>query len=142
MSDASNEPRRPHAQPMAAPYLEVDIARELQKLQSEAGWQSGHSAKTLVKYDGLRVVLIALKAAFDHSGAPRGGTNLNTIARGAHPGSGAGAKLRAPTRRAARIGSRGTSRRRRNGGECIPPDNCAGHREGPVSPVKRPLRLA
>ena len=62
MSDASNEPRRPPAQPIAAPYLEVDIARELQQLQSEPRWQSGHSAKTLVKYDGLRVVLIALKA--------------------------------------------------------------------------------
>ena len=62
MSDASNEPRRPSAQPMAAAYLEVDIASELQQLQSEAGWQSGHRAKMLVKYDGLRVVLIALKA--------------------------------------------------------------------------------
>ena len=62
MSDAPNERRRPHPQPMAHPYLEVDIARELQQLQSEAGWQSGHGAKTLVKYDDLRVVLIALKA--------------------------------------------------------------------------------
>jgi quercetin dioxygenase-like cupin family protein len=47
---------------MAAPYLEFDIARELQQLHREGGWQSGQNAKTLVKYDGLRVVLIALKA--------------------------------------------------------------------------------
>jgi quercetin dioxygenase-like cupin family protein len=47
---------------MAAPYLEFDIAGELQQLRREAGWQSGHTAKTLVKYDGLRIVLIALKA--------------------------------------------------------------------------------
>jgi len=47
---------------MAAPYLEFDIARELQQLHGEAGWQTGHNAKTLVKYDGLRIVLIALKA--------------------------------------------------------------------------------
>lgn len=62
MSDAPNEHRRPHPQPMAAPYLEFDIARELQQLHREAGWQSGQNAKTLVKYDGLRIVLIALKA--------------------------------------------------------------------------------
>ena len=62
MSDAPNEHRRPYPQPMAAPYLEFDIARELRQLHSEAGWQSGHNAKTLVKYDGLRIVLIALKA--------------------------------------------------------------------------------
>ena len=62
MSDAPNEQRRPHPQPMAAPYLEFDIARELQQLHGEAGWQTGHNAKTLGKYDGLRIVLIALKA--------------------------------------------------------------------------------
>ena len=62
MSDALNEHRRPHPQPMAAPYLEFDITRELEQLHHEAGWQSGQNAKTLVKYDGLRVVLIALQA--------------------------------------------------------------------------------
>ena len=62
MSDALNEHRRPHPQPMAAPYLEFDIARELEQLHHEPGWQSGQNAKTLVKYDGLRVVLIALQA--------------------------------------------------------------------------------
>ena len=62
MSDALNEHRRPHPQPMAAPYLEFDITTELQQLHREAGWQSGQNAKTLVKYDGLRVVLIALQA--------------------------------------------------------------------------------
>jgi quercetin dioxygenase-like cupin family protein len=47
---------------MAAPYLEFDIARELQQLRGETGWQSGHNAKTLVKHDALRIVLIALQA--------------------------------------------------------------------------------
>ena len=47
---------------MDTPYLEFDIARELQQLHLEPGWQSGQNAKTLVKYDGLRIVLIALKA--------------------------------------------------------------------------------
>ena len=47
---------------MAASYIELDIARELEQLRREPGWQSGHKARTLVKYDGLRVVLIALQA--------------------------------------------------------------------------------
>lgn len=47
---------------MAAPYLEFDVAKELQQMRSEPEWQTGHNAKTLVKYDNLRVVLIALKA--------------------------------------------------------------------------------
>ena len=62
MPDAPNETRRPHSQSMTAPYLEFDIARELEQLHREVGWQSGQNAKTLVKYDGLRVVLIALRA--------------------------------------------------------------------------------
>ena len=62
MSDSSNEPRRPHAQPMADPYLEFDIARELEQLHGEPEWKSGQNAKTLVKNEGLRIVLIALKA--------------------------------------------------------------------------------
>jgi quercetin dioxygenase-like cupin family protein len=61
MSDAPNEPPRPDPQPIAASYLEVDVARELEQLHREAGWQSGRNARTLVKYDGLRIVLIALQ---------------------------------------------------------------------------------
>ena len=62
MPDAPNETRRPHPQSMIAAYLEFDIARELEQLHRELGWHSGQNAKTLVKYDGLRVVLIALQA--------------------------------------------------------------------------------
>jgi quercetin dioxygenase-like cupin family protein len=62
MADALNEHLCPHPQPMAAPYLEFDIAKELEQLHRDAGWQSGQNAKTLVKYGGLRIVLIALKA--------------------------------------------------------------------------------
>ena len=62
MDEATNDGRRPHPQPLAAPYLEFDLAGELAQLRREAGWQSGHNAKTLVKYDRLRVVLIALQA--------------------------------------------------------------------------------
>ena len=62
MADAPNEHQRPHPQPMAASFLEFDIARELEQLHRESGWQSGHSARTLVKYEDLRIVLIALKA--------------------------------------------------------------------------------
>ena len=54
--------RRPHPAPMAAPYLEFDITRELEQLHREAAWQSGQNAKTLVKFDNLRIVLMALQA--------------------------------------------------------------------------------
>jgi len=47
---------------MAAPYLEFDITRELEQLHREAAWQSGQNAKTLVKFDNLRIVLMALQA--------------------------------------------------------------------------------
>lgn len=54
--------KRPHPQPMAGPYLEFDLARELDELRREAAWTKGQNAKTLVKYDDFRVVLTALKA--------------------------------------------------------------------------------
>jgi hypothetical protein len=47
---------------MAAPFLEFDLNRELEQLHGEPEWNSGQNAKTLVKYDDLRVVLTALKA--------------------------------------------------------------------------------
>jgi quercetin dioxygenase-like cupin family protein len=62
MADPQNDNRRPHPQSMDTSYLEFNIARELQQLHLEPVWQSGQNAKTLVKYDGLRVVLIALQA--------------------------------------------------------------------------------
>ena len=65
MSDAPNDDRqhrRPHTPPMAAPFLEFDLTRELEQLQREPEWNSGQNAKTLVKYDDFRVVLTALKA--------------------------------------------------------------------------------
>jgi quercetin dioxygenase-like cupin family protein len=54
--------RRPHPTPMAAPYLEFDITSEREQLHRETAWQSGQNAKTLVKFDDLRIVLMALKA--------------------------------------------------------------------------------
>jgi quercetin dioxygenase-like cupin family protein len=54
--------RRPHATPMAAPFLEFDLTRELEQLHGEPEWNTGQNARTLVKYDDFRVVLTALKA--------------------------------------------------------------------------------
>jgi quercetin dioxygenase-like cupin family protein len=65
MSDGphdDNQHRRPHTPPMAAPFLEFDLTRELGQLHRESEWNSGQNAKTLVKYDDFRVVLTALKA--------------------------------------------------------------------------------
>jgi quercetin dioxygenase-like cupin family protein len=65
MSQTPNdEPRhrRPHSKPAAEAYHELDLARELDALHREPEWKTGHNAKTLVKYDDLRLVLTALKA--------------------------------------------------------------------------------
>lgn len=64
MSEDAHEPshRRPHATPAAVPYLEVDLAREIDQLHREPEWKTGQNARTLVKYDNLRIVLTALKA--------------------------------------------------------------------------------
>lgn len=53
--------RRPHAPPIALPFLEYDLASELRELQEEPSWRNGQNARTLVKYDDFRVVLMALK---------------------------------------------------------------------------------
>ena len=58
----SRQHRRPHTSPMAAPFLEFDLIRELEQLHGERDWNRGQNAKTLVKHDDFRVVLIALKA--------------------------------------------------------------------------------
>ena len=64
MSETPNETpqRRPHSKPAAGPYLELDLTRELDELHREPEWKTGHNAKTLLKFDNLRVVLTALKA--------------------------------------------------------------------------------
>ena len=42
--------------------MEFDLAAEVHRLQGETTWSAGQNARTLVKYDDLRVVLTALKA--------------------------------------------------------------------------------
>lgn len=47
---------------LSAPLLNFDLNREIRQLRSEGRWQSGHTAKTLVKHSDFRIVLIAIKA--------------------------------------------------------------------------------
>lgn len=60
--DTQNQYRRPHPQSLAAPYLEFDLAREVEQLHSEPEWETGQNAKTLVKYDDFRIVLTGLRS--------------------------------------------------------------------------------
>lgn len=53
---------RPHAPPLASDFLEFELAAEVSRLHSESTWQNGQNARTLLKYDDLRVVLTALRA--------------------------------------------------------------------------------
>jgi quercetin dioxygenase-like cupin family protein len=46
---------------MAAPYLEFDLPAEIHRLKAESTWSTGRNARTLIKYDDLRVVLTALQ---------------------------------------------------------------------------------
>ena len=65
MSDAARqEPahRRPPAPPMASPFLEFDLADEVNQLRGETTWHTGRNARTLMKYPDFRVVLTAVQA--------------------------------------------------------------------------------
>ena len=53
---------RPHAPPMADPFMEFDLPAEVQKLRTETTRKTGQNARTLIKYDDLRVILTALQA--------------------------------------------------------------------------------
>src|SRR5262245_32771584 len=53
--------RRPHPHSLSGPFLEFDLVREVDQLHREPEWANGQNAKTLVKYDDLRIVLTALK---------------------------------------------------------------------------------
>jgi quercetin dioxygenase-like cupin family protein len=54
--------RRPHPPALASVFMEFDLPAETDRLKNETTWLLGHNAKTLVKYDDLRVVLIVLHA--------------------------------------------------------------------------------
>ena len=54
--------RRPHAPPMAEPFMEFDLPAEMHRLHAETTWNTGQNARTLIKYDDFRVVLIGLAA--------------------------------------------------------------------------------
>jgi quercetin dioxygenase-like cupin family protein len=54
--------RRPHAPPMASPFLEFDLTAEMKHLRDETTWNTGRNSRTIVKYDDFRVVLMALQA--------------------------------------------------------------------------------
>ena len=49
--------RRPHTPPKAEPFMEFDLQAEIHRLQAETTWDTGQNARTLIKYDDLRVVL-------------------------------------------------------------------------------------
>ena len=53
---------RPHPQSMSGPYLEFNLAGEIDQLHGERTWSTGQNAKTLAKYADFRVVLTVLRA--------------------------------------------------------------------------------
>jgi quercetin dioxygenase-like cupin family protein len=59
--DRDTKHRRPHPHSMSGPFLECDLAREVEELHREPEWENGQNAKTLIKYADFRVVLTTLK---------------------------------------------------------------------------------
>jgi quercetin dioxygenase-like cupin family protein len=53
--------RRTHGTAREAACLEFDLPAEIHRLKAESTWSTGHNAKTLIRYDDLRVVLMALQ---------------------------------------------------------------------------------
>ena len=47
---------------MAAPFLDFDLPAEIHRLHAEETWNTGQNARTLIKYDDLRIVLMTLQA--------------------------------------------------------------------------------
>lgn len=45
-----------------ARLLKFDLNDEIRRLECEPRWQAGHTARTIVKYDDFRVVLITISA--------------------------------------------------------------------------------
>ena len=63
MPDVPHEAhRRPHTPPGADLFMEFDLPAEIHRLHAETTWSNGQNARTLIKYDDFRVVLIALAA--------------------------------------------------------------------------------
>ena len=52
--------RRPHTPPKADPFMEFDLPAEIDRLHTETTWSTGQNARTLIKYDDFRVVLIVI----------------------------------------------------------------------------------
>ena len=72
--------RRPHTPPLAAPFLEFDLEREVELLHSESAWTEGQNARTLVKFDDFRIVLMALRAGARLPGhQTRGRISIQTV---------------------------------------------------------------
>jgi quercetin dioxygenase-like cupin family protein len=53
---------RPHAGSMSTAFMELDLPSEVGRLHEESAWNTGQNARTLIKYDTLRVVLVTLRA--------------------------------------------------------------------------------
>ena len=47
---------------MAERLMEFDLPAEVHRLHAETTWSTGQNARTLIKYDDFRVVVIALAA--------------------------------------------------------------------------------
>lgn len=64
-AEQATEYRRPHpsTDQLAASFMQFDLRSEAEQLRHEDGSKEGQNAKTLVKYDDFRIVVITLDRA-------------------------------------------------------------------------------
>ena len=94
--------RRPHTPPLASPFLEFDLTAEVDRLHGETTWNTGQNARTLIKYDDLRVVLMALAVG---AKIPAHKTNGRIAGAGtirSHPAERVGTRIRPASRKSSR----------------------------------------
>ena len=127
MSGTTNDehaPRRRQSQSLATPYLEFDLVREIEHLHGEPEWKTGRNARTIVKYDNLRVVLTALKAHVRISEhRTEGRISIQTI-RGQILVRAEWTDIRSAGWNPARVGPGTATRSRGSRGQCVSPDDC------------------
>jgi len=66
---------------IGGPFLEFDLAAQIQDLRKEPAWNSGHNSKTMVKHPDLRLVLTVMKANTSiHEHSTAGSISVHTVA--------------------------------------------------------------
>ena len=122
MADASNKQgqhRRPHPQPMAGPYLEFDLAREVEGAPQRSRveqWSEREDAREVRRFSRRPH---RAEGACPPPRTPNGRSHLNPDPRGPHSGASGRTNIRPADGQSSRFGSGIGARRRSARGERV-----------------------